>query len=51
MEKFDLARANQQKFLIRNLLEQITNELRKDSVNKAYQETLFGDSKGVTVEQ
>ena len=42
---YDLARANQQKFIIRNLLEQRINELRKESVNKAYQETLFGDLK------
>jgi type III restriction enzyme len=49
-ENFELARANQQKFLIRNLLEQRINELRKESVNKAYQETLFGDSKDISVE-
>lgn len=47
---FDLARANQQKFVIRNLLEQRINELRKESVNRAYQETLFADSNDMKVE-
>lgn len=50
IDGFGLARVNQQKFLVRNLLEQRVNELRKESVNKAYQETLFGDSNNVSVE-
>jgi len=40
---FDLGRANLQKFLMRNLLETRVRELRKDAVNRAYQQTLFGD--------
>jgi type III restriction enzyme len=42
-EGFTLARANLQKFLIRNLLEDRVRELRKQAVGKAYQEALFGD--------
>lgn len=47
----DLGRANLQKFLMRNLLEARIRELRRDAVNRAYQETLFGDGndKRVTV--
>ncbi len=41
---FDLARANLQKFLIRNLLEAHIRELRRDAVNRAYQQALFGDN-------
>ena len=40
---FDLARANLQKFLMRNLLEARIRELRKDVVTRAYQQVLFGD--------
>jgi type III restriction enzyme len=40
---FTLARANLQKFLIRNLLEARIRDLRKQAVRKAYQQTLFGD--------
>jgi type III restriction enzyme len=40
---FTLARANLQKFLIRNLLEARIRELRKQAVRKAFQQTLFGD--------
>ena len=40
---FTLARANLQKFLIRNLLEARIRELRKQVVRKAFQQTLFGD--------
>lgn len=40
---FTLARANLQKFLIRNLLEAHIRELRKQAVGKAFQQTLFGD--------
>ena len=40
---FTLARANLQKFLIRNLVEARIRELRKQAVGKAFQQTLFGD--------
>lgn len=40
---FTLARANLQKFLIRNLLEARIRELRKQAVRKAFQQALFGD--------
>jgi len=42
-QKYDLAKANRQKFLIRNLLGQRIKELRLMAVNQAYQQTLFGD--------
>ncbi len=42
-EAFTLARANLQKFLIRNLLETRIRELRKQAVGKAFQKVLFGD--------
>jgi type III restriction enzyme len=42
-EGFTLARANLQKFLIRNLIESRIRELRKSAVEKAFQQTLFGD--------
>ncbi|OGT34843.1 MAG: restriction endonuclease subunit R, partial [Gammaproteobacteria bacterium RBG_16_51_14] len=38
-----LARANLQKFLVRNLLEARIRDLRKQAVGKAFQQTLFGD--------
>lgn len=40
---FTLARANLQKFLIRNLIEARIRDLRKLAVGKAFQQTLFGD--------
>ncbi len=40
---FTLARANLQKFLVRNLLEARIRDLRKQAVRKAFQQTLFGD--------
>jgi len=40
---FTLARANLQKFLIRNLLEARVRDLRKQAVGKAYQQALFGE--------
>lgn len=43
--RFSLARANQQKFLIRNLLEAAIRELRLKAVKLAYQSTLFGEDK------
>lgn len=41
--RFDLARANRQKFLIRVLLEEHIRELRAKAVNQAWQDTLFGE--------
>lgn len=46
---FTLARANLQKFLIRNLLEARIRELRKQAVGKAFQQTLFGDDAATRV--
>lgn len=43
VDGFTLARANLQKFLIRNLIEARIRELRKQAVAKAYQKTLFGE--------
>lgn len=40
---FNLARVNMQKFMMRNLLEARIRDLRRDAVNRAYQQTLFGD--------
>ena len=40
---FTLARANLQKFLIRDLLEARIRELRRQAVGRAYQQTLFGE--------
>jgi type III restriction enzyme len=40
---FDLGRANLQKFLMRNLLEARIRELRREAVNRAYNQTLFDD--------
>lgn len=40
---FSLARANLQKFLVRNLLDTRIRELRRQAVGKAYQQALFGD--------
>jgi type III restriction enzyme len=42
---FDLARANQQKFMIRNRLEQRIRDLRIAAVKAAYQKTLFEDGR------
>jgi len=42
-EGFTLARANLQKFLIRNLLEARIRNLRKQAVSAAFQQTLFGN--------
>jgi type III restriction enzyme len=41
--RYDLAKANRQKFLIRNMLGQRIKDLRLKAVNQSYQETLFGD--------
>jgi len=48
-EGFTLARANLQKFLIRNRLEARIRQLRQQAVNKAYQQTLFGDDAAIRV--
>jgi len=48
-EGFTLARANLQKFLIRNLLEARIRELRQQAVGKAYQQALFGDDAATRV--
>lgn len=46
---FTLARANLQKFLIRNLVEARIRELRKQAVGKAFQQALFGDGAATRV--
>lgn len=48
-EGFTLARANLQKFLIRNLLEARIRELRKQAVGTAFQQVLFGDDAAARV--
>lgn len=48
-EGFSLARANLQKFLIRNLIEARIRELRKQAVGKAFQQTLFADDAAMRV--
>jgi type III restriction enzyme len=42
---YDLGRANRQKFLIRQLIEEQIKGLRKTAVREAYQQTLFGDDR------
>lgn len=42
---YDMGRANQQKFLVRNLLEQRIRDLRMAAVRQAYQQTLFADGR------
>jgi type III restriction enzyme len=42
-DDFTSARANLQKFLIRNRLEARIRDLRRDAVGKAFQQKLFGD--------
>ena len=46
---FDLGRANLQKFLMRNLLEARIRELRREAVQRAFQQTLFGDGQAERV--
>jgi len=48
-EGFDLARANRQKFQIRQLIEAQIRQLRKQAVRVAYQQTLFGADRGSRV--
>ncbi|MBA4742186.1 MAG: restriction endonuclease subunit R, partial [Azoarcus sp.] len=42
-EGFSLARLNQQKFMLRGVVERRIRELRKNAVTKAWQQTLFGE--------
>ena len=46
---YDLGRANRQKFLIRNLLEQRIRDLRLAAIKQAYQQTLFDDGREARV--
>ncbi len=48
-EGFSLARANLQKFLIRNRLEARIRDLRRQAVGKAFQQTLFGEDAAARV--
>ena len=48
-EGYTLARANLQKFLLRNRIEARIRELRKQAVGKAYQQTLFGEDAATRV--
>lgn len=48
LERFSLAAINQQKFLIRNQIEQHINKLRNETITAAYQATLF-ESKNASV--
>ncbi|MCM8626882.1 site-specific DNA-methyltransferase [Accumulibacter sp.] len=48
-EGFTLARANLQKFLLRNLLETRIRDLRRRAGGKAFQQTLFGDDAAARV--
>lgn len=48
LENFSLAEVNQQKFLIRNQIEQHINKLRNETITVAYQATVF-ESKNVSV--
>ena len=43
--RYDLARTNRQKFLVRNLLEQRMRELRLLAVKQAFQKTLFDEGR------
>ena len=44
-EGFNLARANQLKFTLRKLLDENIKRLRREAVNRAYQQALFGDGR------
>jgi type III restriction enzyme len=48
-EGFDLARVNRQKFVLRNLIAQQVDELRKEAVARECQAFLFGDGNGERV--
>jgi type III restriction enzyme len=45
--RFSLVEVNQQKFLVRNLLEQHINQLREQAIQTAYQNTLLNDKQAV----
>lgn len=49
LEHFSLAEINQQKFLIRNQIEQRINKLRNETITAAYQATVF-ESENVSVD-
>lgn len=49
LEGFTLARANLQKFLLRNLLEARIRDLRRQAVGKAFQQVLFGDDAALRI--
>ncbi|NND09119.1 MAG: hypothetical protein HKN87_22335 [Saprospiraceae bacterium] len=42
-DSLDLAKLNQRKFLLRDLVEQRIKDLKKVAINTAYQDTLFGE--------
>lgn len=44
-EGFNLARANQLKFILRKLLDENIKQLRREAVNRAYQQVLFGEGR------
>ncbi len=49
LERFSLVEVNEQKFLVRNLLEEQINELRQLAIKNAYQATLFeGDNAAIS---
>jgi type III restriction enzyme len=48
--RYDLAKANRQKFLIRNILGLRIKELRLSAVRQSYQDTLFGDGYAARVQ-
>ncbi len=48
-EAFNLARANQMKFTLRKLLDENIRRLRREAVNRAYQQILFGEGRETRV--
>ena len=48
-EGFTLARANQLKFTLRKLLDENIRRLRREAVNRAYQQALFGEGRETRV--
>ncbi|WP_374354085.1 DEAD/DEAH box helicase [Thermomonas sp.] len=48
-EGFTLARANQLKFTLRKLLDENIRRLRRDAVNRAYEQALFGEGRETRV--
>ncbi|MEX2524902.1 MAG: DEAD/DEAH box helicase family protein [Gammaproteobacteria bacterium] len=49
LSDFNLARANQQKFQLRGLIEKQIRDLHGEAVRQAYQETLFGEDREARV--